>query len=106
MKQTPKLNKALKIIGGIAIALAASFIFAELMITGMVRSNMMMTLAAGKSLEGVVSDKLQMQKSYRLMVDVDGFDTLDYTCSEDVYNLYNIGDKVVLGIDIVLKQFE
>ena len=103
MKQTSKLNKALKVIGYIAIALAVSFIFAELMVTGMIRSNMMMTLAAGKNLEGVISDKLQVQNSYRLIVDVNGFDTLNYTCSEDVYNLYNIGDEVVLGIDIVLK---
>ena len=103
MKQTSKLNKALKVIGYIAIALAVSFIFAELMVTGMIRSNMMMTLAAGKNLEGVISDKLQVQNSYRLVVDVNGFDTLNYTCSEDVYNMYNIGDEVVLGIDIVLK---
>ena len=102
MKQTPRLTKAIKIVGIVAICIAFSFLCTQLMMTGMTRSNMLMRLATGDTLVGIITDKIETRGTYRLIIDVESYDSLDYPCTEEQYKIYNVGDTITVSVGILI----
>lgn len=95
-------NKYLMIAVMVACGLLSAFILTYVVIYGLAASNLVVALAMGKSVTGVVSEKSDTRGAYYLVVDVDGYKPLNYPCSEEVYNRHDVGDKVVVGLDITI----
>lgn len=102
MKKEMHFQRALKIAGIVIICIIFSFVLAQFMLTGLVASNMLFALSAGKSVTGIITDKIEVRGTYRLIIDIDAYDTLDYPCGVDIFSLYNVGDTVTFGVNVIV----
>ncbi len=98
-----KLTTAMKVVAVIVACLIFSLVATTLAIDGLASSNLMFALASGKELVGTVADKIEFRGTYRLIISVDGYDDLDYTCKEGIFSRYQIGDTVDLDVEILIK---
>lgn len=102
MKREVYFHKAVRVVSIVIICIAFSVILSQLMVTGLMASNMLFALSAGHSVTGTVTDKIETRGTYRLIIDVDAYDTFDYPCSVAIYSLYDIGDTVTLDVNVVV----
>lgn len=79
-----------------------AFVLTYLVIYGLTASNLLVALAMDRSVIGVISEKVDTRGACYLVVDIKGYETLNYPCSEEVYDKYSIGDEVVIGLDITV----
>lgn len=96
-------NKYLMIAVMVACGILSAFVLTYVVIYGLAASNLVVALAMGKSVTGVVSEKSDTRGACYLVVDIDGYENLNYPCSEEVYDRYSIGDEVVIELDITVR---
>lgn len=99
LKRT-NLTRLMIVVGVIAVCLVVSFVLTLFMTTGYITSNMMLCMAAGNTLVGTVEDKVEFRGTYRLILNVEGYGSLDYPCTQLEFNRYEISDSVSLSVGV------